>query len=80
MIGQLIRRQPEVEQDAIDCRDLQSGQDVGKLGITGLMKVTAGRDGIGDLVAELTEDLTGELTGELTGRNFQHQGIAVKTD
>jgi hypothetical protein len=41
MVGQLIGRQPEVEQNAIGRRDSQTGQDGGELGITGLMEVTA---------------------------------------
>ncbi len=40
MIGQLVGRQTEVEQNAVDRLDLQSGQHVWELGITGFVEVT----------------------------------------
>lgn len=60
-VGQLIGRQPEVEQNAIDGRNLQFGEDLWKLRITGLVEMAM-------------------KARELKGRNFQHLGVAVKTD
>lgn len=60
-VGQLIRGEPQVEQDAIDRGDREAGQHLFKFGITGLMEMTGG-------------------AREFAGGNFQHQGVAVKTD
>jgi len=39
-IGQLVGRQPQVEQNAIDSRDVAAGQNLREFGITGLLEVT----------------------------------------
>ncbi len=61
VVGQLVGRQPEVEQNAVDRGDFEVRQDQREVGITGLMEVARG-------------------ARELKGGNFQHPGIAVKTD
>lgn len=60
-VGQLDRRQPKIEQDAIDCGNMQLFQNVRKLRVAGVDEVSMRR-----------------RNG--AGGNFQHFGVAVKTD